>query len=154
LYSARAGSVPAAYDRIVIDEGTGFGAKVARRLREEIVVWLTTVSPAGRPLPMPVWFIWDGAETIRVYSRDGARVRNLAANPNVTLNFDGDGRGGDIVVLSGEATLDRGGVSADRDDTYLEKYRSHIARIGHQPGSFAEQYSVPVSIRLVRVRGH
>ena len=48
------------YDRPVIDEGTEFGARVARHLREDVVVWLTTVTPSGAPLPAPVWFIWDG----------------------------------------------------------------------------------------------
>jgi PPOX class probable F420-dependent enzyme len=91
----------------VIDESTEFGARVARHLREEIVVWMTTVTPSGAPLPMPVWFIWDGAESVLMYSQDGARVRNIEANPRVTLNFGGDGRGGDIVVLSGTATVDR-----------------------------------------------
>src|SRR5918912_657072 len=84
----------------VIDEGTEFGARVARRLREEIMVWLTTVTPAGAPLPRPVGFLWDGGEMVSMYSQPGARVRNISANPKVTLNFDDDGRGGDIVVLS------------------------------------------------------
>ena len=44
----------------VIDEGTRFGARAARHLREETVVWMTTVTPAGSPIPRPVWFIWDG----------------------------------------------------------------------------------------------
>jgi hypothetical protein len=41
----------------VIDAGTEFGARVARRLREEMVVWLTTVTPAGAPLPRPVGYV-------------------------------------------------------------------------------------------------
>ena len=85
----------------MIDESTEFGARVARHLRDEIVVWMTTVTPVGSPLPMPVWFIWDGAGSVLMYSQPGARVRNVEANPRVTLNFSGDGRGGDIVVLSG-----------------------------------------------------
>jgi PPOX class probable F420-dependent enzyme len=78
----------------VIDESTEFGARAARHLREDVVVWLTSVTPAGSPLPRPVWFVWDGAESVVVYSRPGARVRNVEANPRVTLNFAGDGRGG------------------------------------------------------------
>ena len=62
---------------------------------------MTTVSPSGAPLPRPVWFLWDGGETVVMYSQAGLRVRNLAANPRVTLNFRGDEEGGDIVVLSG-----------------------------------------------------
>ena len=73
---------------------------MARHLREDVVVWMTTVTPAGAPLPMPVWFHWDGGEHVVMYSQRGARIRNLEANPRVTLNFAGDGGGGDIVVLS------------------------------------------------------
>jgi PPOX class probable F420-dependent enzyme len=136
----------------VFDEDTASGARVARHLREEIVVWMTTVTPAGEPLPMPVWFVWDGGELVRMHSRRSARVRNLQANPHVSLNFSGDGRGGDIVVLSGSATADPDMPQADADAEYLEKYRDHITRIGMTPETFAERYAVPVRIQLTRVR--
>jgi PPOX class probable F420-dependent enzyme len=138
----------------VIDESTEFGARVARHLRDEIVVWLTTVTPRGSPLPMPVWFVWDGAGSVTMYSRPGARVRNIEANPRVSLNFSGDGRGGDIVVLSGGATIGQGVPPADQNSDYLAKYHEHIARIGMTPETFVERYSVPVRIELERLRGH
>ena len=137
----------------MIDEGTDFGARAARRLREELVVWLTTVTSAGAPLPRPVGFLWDGGEVVSMYSQPGARVRNIAANPRVTLNFDGDGRGGDIVVLSGIAQIDAEAPSADAAPAWLEKYAGHIGQIGMTPASFAARFSVPVRIRLTRVDG-
>jgi PPOX class probable F420-dependent enzyme len=137
----------------VIDESTDRGARAARHLREDIVVWLTSVTPAGAPLPAPVWFLWDGAETVTVHSMPGARTRNLDANPRVSLNFAGNGRGGDIVVLSGRAAVDPGAPGADADEPYLAKYAAHIERIGHTPASFAERYSETVRIRLTRLRG-
>ena len=127
---------------------------MARHLREEVVVWLTTVTPAGAPLPMPVWFHWDGDENVVMYSQPGARTRNIEANPRVTLNFAGDGGGGDIVVLSGSAAVAHDAAPADQDRDYLEKYDAHIARIGMTPKTFAERYRVPVQIKLVRLRGH
>jgi PPOX class probable F420-dependent enzyme len=138
----------------VIDERTELGARAARHLREDVVVWLTTVSPAGAPLPNPVWFLWDGADEVVVYSLDGLRVRHIAANPRVTLNFAGDGRGGDIVVLSGAATIARDAPRSDQTPAYQAKYATHIARIGLTPASFAERYCVPLRIRLTRLRGH
>jgi PPOX class probable F420-dependent enzyme len=138
----------------VVDEGTEFGARVARHLREEIVVWMTTVTPAGGPVPMPVWFLWDGGEAVRVYSRRSPRVRNIQANPHVSLNFAGDGGGGDIVVLSGTATADPAMPAANEDADYVTKYRDHIARIGLTPETFALRYEVPVRIQLTRVRVH
>jgi PPOX class probable F420-dependent enzyme len=138
----------------VIDENTEFGARVPRRLREEIVVWMTTVTPAGSPLPRPVWFLWDGAESVLVYSQPGARVRNIEANPRATLNFDGDGEGGDIVVLSGTAVIDSNAPPADQTPEYLSKYDEHIGRIGMTPATFAQRYSVPVRVRFTRLDGH
>ena len=135
----------------VIDEGTEFGARVARRLREEVIVWLTTVTPAGAPLPRPVGFLWDGAEVVSMYSQPGARVRNIASNPKVTLHFDGDGRGGDIVVLSGIAQVDPDAPAADANPAWLEKYAAQIERFGMTPASYAARFSVPVRIRLTRL---
>ena len=104
----------------MIDLETEFGARVARHLREEIVVWMTTVSPSGAPLPRPVWFLWDG----------------------------------DIVVLSGEAAVDRTLPSADVSPEYLAKYDEHIANLPMTPAMFAATYTEPVRIRLTRLRGH
>lgn len=42
-------------DEPLIDQDTEFGARVLGHLRDEIVVWLTTVTPGGAPLPSPVW---------------------------------------------------------------------------------------------------
>src|SRR3954451_312074 len=110
----------------MIDEGTEFGARVARHLRDEVVVWLTTVSPAGAPLPSPVWFLWDGEDGVTMHSMPGARVRNIEANGRVSLNFAGNSQGGDIVVLSGRAELESHRPPADRDEAYLAKYASAI----------------------------
>jgi PPOX class probable F420-dependent enzyme len=139
---------------VEIDESTEFGARAARRLREEVVVWMTTITPAGAPVPRPVWFIWDGADTVVMYSRPQLRIRNIESNPHVTLNFDGDGGGGDIVVLSATAAVDRDLPAANESPEYLAKYDEHITRIGMTPDSFAEAYSVPVRVRLEKLQGH
>jgi PPOX class probable F420-dependent enzyme len=139
---------------VIVDESTDFGARAAARLREEIVVWLTTISSKSGPLPMPVWFLWDGAETVLMFSQDGARVRNVQADPRVSLSFDGDGRGGDIVVLTGRATVEPDAPPADRVVAYVEKYGEHIARIGLTPEQFGARYSNPIRIELTRLRGH
>ena len=138
----------------MIDESTDLGAQVARHLREDRVAWLTTVTPGGAPLPSPVWFLWDGSDGVLVFSLpDTARTRNLEANPKVSLNFAGDGSGGDIVILSGTATLLSEG-SADRVEAYVNKYGWGFERLGITPEEFGARYSVPIRIRLTKVRGH
>ena len=139
---------------MLIDRDSDFGARAARRLGDEIVIWMTTITPAGAPLPRPVWFLWDGAESVVMYSQPGTRVRNLEANPRVTLNFDGDGGGGDIVVFTGRAAPDPDTPSAADSPDYLAKYHDHIGRIGMTPETFAQRYSVPVRVTLERLSGH
>ena len=46
---------------VLPDPSTEFGARVARRLDEEVVAWLTVVDGAGTPQPAPIWFLWDGS---------------------------------------------------------------------------------------------
>ena len=137
----------------MIDERTEFGARVARHLRDELIVWLTTVTPSGAPLPRPVGFLWDGGENVSVYSRRGARIRNIAHNPNVTLNFRGDANGGDIVVLSGTAEVDESGPRAADDAAWVAKYATEWERAGLTAESFAQRFSVPVRIRIGAIHG-
>jgi PPOX class probable F420-dependent enzyme len=139
----------------MIDLSTDFGARVGAHLRDDVVVWLTTVSATGAPLPTPVWFLWDGAESVRVHSLPNARrVEHIAANPHVSLNFAGDGQGGDIVVLAGRATIDADAPSADRVEPYVSKYATHMQRLGVTPEQFGARYSVALRVELTKVRGH
>jgi PPOX class probable F420-dependent enzyme len=138
-----------------IDETSEFGARAARHLREDTMVWLTTVTPTGAPVPSPVWFVWQEPDTVLMFSQpDSPRIRNLEANPRVALHFDGNGAGGDIVVLSGTATMDPAAAPASDVPAYTEKYGGDIERIGLDPESFSARYSVPVRIALSRLRGH
>ena len=137
-----------------IDASTDFGARVERRLREDWIGWLTTVATDQTPQPSPIWFLWDG-ETILVYSRpDTPKLRNIARNPRVALNLDGDGKGGDIVILTGAARVDRDAPGAADHTEYLEKYRQGIKRIGMTPEQFAGSYSVPIRMTPTKLRGH
>jgi PPOX class probable F420-dependent enzyme len=138
----------------VIDQSTEFGIRAARHLREESVVWMTTTSRSGAPLPSPVWFLWDQDEAVLIYSKMSARIRNLAANHHVSLNFAGDGNGGDIVILSGTAVEVPTAPTADHNQAYLAKYRDRILGNGWTPESFAEDYRVPVRVTLTGIRGH
>jgi PPOX class probable F420-dependent enzyme len=138
----------------MIDESTELGALVARHLRGDRVAWLTTVTPGGAPVPSPVWFWWDGNDSVYVFSlADTARTRNIEANPKVSLNFEGDGAGGDIVILSGRATLEAG-PAAHEIAPYVKKYSWGFERLRVTPEQFARRYSVPIRIRLTKVRGH
>ena len=138
----------------MIDESTDFGQRVAGHLTDDEVVWLTTVTAGGQPVPNPVWFWWDGAETIRIYTLPGSlRVRTLSANPKVSLNFRGTETGGDVVVLNGVASVLGEVEPAHEHVAYVEKYQRGLDSLELTPEQFAQQYSAAVDIRITKVRG-
>lgn len=137
-----------------IDTSKEFGARAARRLREELIYWLVTTGPDGTPQPSPVWALWD-AETLLIYSQaDTPKLRNVAARPKVAVHLDGDGRGGDIVTVTGDARIDPDAPPADRVEAYVTKYRDGMRRIGMTPESFARAYPVALRITPRTLRGH
>jgi PPOX class probable F420-dependent enzyme len=141
---------------MLIDTKTPFGARAERRLREEPLIWLISVRSDGTPQPSPVWFYWDGKNFL-IYSRPNTpKLRNIARNPKVALHLDGDGRGGDIIVVTGEAKILENAALASEVPEYLEKYEKggYFARIRASPASFAKSYSVAVQVTPRNLRGH
>jgi len=138
----------------MLDAKSEFGQRAARRLREDVLAWLTTVDRRGTPQPIPVWFLWDGGTSILVYSRPNtAKLRSIEGSPRVSLHLDGNGHGGDIVVCVGEARVPDD-PPADEIPDYVEKYALLIERNRWTPESFAADYSVPLRITISRIRGH
>jgi PPOX class probable F420-dependent enzyme len=136
-----------------IDTSSEFGTRVVRRLNDEQIGWLTTMAPDGTPQPSPIWFLWDG-ETALIYSQPRTpKLRHIAASPRVSLHLDGNGRGGDIVILTGEARIDEATPPANQHPAYVAKYADGIQRIGHTPESFAQAYSVPIRVTPSKLRG-
>jgi PPOX class probable F420-dependent enzyme len=130
-----------------------FGRRAERRLREEQVIWLVTVGRDGVPQPSPVWFLWDGA-TLLIFSRPRTpKLRNIAANPRVALHFDSDGRGGNVVVLTGTAEVLGERPPAAQLTQYEDKYRAAIRRIGLTPEQMLREYSVPLRVTPTKLRG-
>ena len=135
----------------MIDLTSKLGVRAGKRLREEHILWLTTVASDGTPQPNPVWFYWDG-KTIHVRSQPNShKLGNIIRNPKVSVNFQADQEGGDVVVLTGEATIDRNPPKLD--PAYIEKYRETIPKIGHTPESLAASYSVLIRITPNKLRG-
>src|SRR5699024_6488252 len=111
---------------VLPDPSTEFGARVAKRLQESVVAWLTVVDGAGVPQPAPVWFLWAGDNAL-IYSDHGARrLAHLRAHPRVALHLDGNGDGGDIVVLTGEIHPDEATPAVPDNPAYLAKYGERI----------------------------
>ena len=139
---------------VLPDPSTEFGARVARRLDEEVVAWLTVVDGAGTPQPAPIWFLWDG-ESALIYSLTGAkRLAHLRARPRVALHLNGDGQGSDIVVLTGEIVDAPDAPPTAGNPAYLAKYGERITAGWGSAEGFDAKYSVPLRFTPRRVRGY
>jgi len=122
-------------------------AHVEQRLREEAIIWFTTVRADGCPHTVPVWFLWDG-ETFLIFSQPGnLKMRNVQRNPHITLALDGTKQGGDVVTVEGEAELLSEPSRTMTVPAYGEKYASLIKTMGADPERLVEDYSQPIRIK-------
>ena len=139
----------------MIDLTSDFGRKVKRHLKQESVIWLTTVGPDLTPQPRPVWFVWDGS-TFLIFSRPRtAKVSQIRAQPRVALNFNTDAEQGDIdvIVFTGLAVIEPGASLAHQTPAYLKKYRTGIAGLKMTPAEYGQAYSVAIRVTPTGVRG-
>jgi PPOX class probable F420-dependent enzyme len=131
---------------------TEAGARAEARLREELIIWLTTVRSDGQPQSVPVWFLWHG-ETFLIYSQPGRhKLENIGSNPRVGLHLNSSANGangGDVVRIEGTAEVVQDFPPADE---YAEKYRERITRMGLDPDGFARAYSVALWVEPDRWR--
>ncbi len=137
----------------MIDLNTEFGRRVQRRLREEIIIWLTTVSSDLTPQPRPVWFLWDGQAFLIFSQPNTYKLKHIARVPKVALNFNSDAEGEEVIVLTGEAAIAGEVPPANEVAAYMEKYAASIAALGMSPHEFAESYSVAIRVTPTSLRG-
>jgi PPOX class probable F420-dependent enzyme len=105
--------------------------QVEKHLVNDHIVWLTTVTPTGRPAPRPVWFMWDGTAFIIYSLPGGAKLKHIAANDQVSLHFNCTPDGGDVVVLSGRAEVLQGASPPSEVPGLLDKYLDQIQAMGY-----------------------
>lgn len=133
--------------------GSDFGRRVRRRLEEEVVIWYTSVGRDGTPQPNPVWFL-PAEGGILVYNRpDAARVRHARTGGPVALHFDGNGKGGDIVVFTGRAEIDESAPPPHENAAYRAKYHDRMERVSGSLDAFSASYPVAILVRPGRTRG-
>lgn len=136
----------------MIDTSTEFGARVARRLREEPIVWLTTVRRDGTPQPSPVWFLWDG-ETFLIYSQPNTpKLRNIAHGAKVALHLNGDRHGNDVVIFTGEARIVNDAPPVAAVPAFATKYGEDL-KPGGAAENMARDYTVAIRVAPTGLRG-
>jgi PPOX class probable F420-dependent enzyme len=125
---------------------------IRARLEDETIIWLTTVNGKGQPQSSPVWFL-STPDHVVVYSLpDTPRVRNIRANPRVSLNLNSTPNGDELVIIEGRAQIIEGAPTAGQDDEYMAKYDEGIIREGMTAESFSRDYPVRIHVRPTRLR--
>lgn len=127
-------------------------ARALARLETDVAIWLTTVTESGQPQSTPVWFRWDGATFLIFSQPDVPKVRNIAANPRVSLHLVGEPDAEEGLTVEGTAAVDPDAPRADAIDAYVAKYGELMAGYGWTPESMAADYSVAVRVTPTRFR--
>jgi PPOX class probable F420-dependent enzyme len=138
----------------MIDLTSKLGRKANRHLKQEYVVWLTTVGADLTPQPRPVWFIWEDTSFL-IFSQPHARkVQHIAARPRVALQFNTDETGDkDVIVFVGTAAIDPTVPPAHKVRAYFRKYRTGIEGLRMTPEQFSREYSVAIRVTPTALRG-
>jgi PPOX class probable F420-dependent enzyme len=130
----------------MLDVTTEWGRHAERRLRSDIIAWLTTVGSDGRPYTVPVWFLWDGGTILLFSQPHKQKIRNLRKNPRVTLALDDSKQGDDVVIVEGTAELIEDPNMSVIIPAYVEKYGAIIKSMGWTPASMAADYSQGIRV--------
>lgn len=138
----------------MIDLTSTFGQAVKEHLKNQYVIWLTTVDSNLTPQPRPVWFIWEH-DSVLIFSQPKAhKVAHIKKNPKVALHFNTDETGDKhVIVFTGEASIDANCPPAYQVDAYFEKYKQGISDLDMTPEGFSNEYSVALRIQPTEIRG-
>jgi len=120
-------------------------AHIDHRLRNNVMIWLSTVRVDGRPHIAAVWFLWDGNH-ILIFSQDNQKVRNLRQNPRVALAVDDTRGGDDVITIEGMAELVDDLAIKPTLPAYVEKYADHLQAMGLTAEQMSKSYSHAIRI--------
>ncbi len=121
-------------------------AHAAERLRDDPMIWLSSVRPDGRPHIVPVWFLWDGTAVVIFSKPDNQKIRNLRQNANVVLALDDTHTGADVVMIEGQAELVSDASVTAATPAFAAKYADRIARLFGDPQGMVASYSQAIRV--------
>jgi hypothetical protein len=82
------------------EEGMLDWSYVHEMMETNLVYWVCSVRPNGRPHASPIWGVWVEERFFFEGSPETRRGRNLAENPAVSVHTE---RGDEVVIIEGEA---------------------------------------------------
>jgi len=136
------------------DKKAKLESKAKKFIKQEYVIWLTTVGSNLAPQPRPVWFIWD-QDSFLIFSQPHAhKLKHINEHPNVSLHFNADRTADeDVIVFSGTAKIDMNVPPAHKVPAYLKKYKASIQALEATPEQFSQEYSVAIRVTPTSLRG-
>jgi PPOX class probable F420-dependent enzyme len=123
-------------------------------LREDPVVWLSSVQRDGRPHLVPVWFHWDGEQIVAFSKPHARKVDNLRDQPYVMLAVGTPGLDFEVELIEATAELPDQPAADLMPEGFGAKYRELLRRAGLTVQRFAEVYSQPIVLRPTRFLGY
>jgi PPOX class probable F420-dependent enzyme len=121
-------------------------------LETDIVAWLTTVAPDGRPQSSVISFLHEAGSILFYSQPDTPKLRNIAHSPLVSFALQSDPYGDHYLIIEGTAVIDSTVVPSDRHPEYHAKYLEPHAHWGMDVADVARDFSVPIRIIPRRVR--
>ena len=118
------------------------------------VAWLVTVASDGRPVPTPVWFLWDNGSFIIFSKPNQAKLKNIARSGRVSLNLEATEDEEQITIFTGHAEImDRASVAPEIFDRYAQKYEQGMINIKLPRAEYERTYTVPIRMTPEILRG-
>ena len=134
----------------MIDLSAEKGAHIDDRLRTDLILWLGTVRPDGRPHLVPIWFLWEGSTILLFSIPKNQKIYNLRQNNRVIVALDDTYEGDDVVTLEGTAELLNDPAVTPLMPAYVAKYAGELAEIDSDAEKMAAEYSQAIRITPTR----
>jgi len=121
-------------------------------LESDVVAWLTTVAPDGRPQSSVISFLHEPGSILFYSQPDTPKLRNIAHSPLVSFALQTDPYGDHYLIVEGTAVIDSEVAPSDRHPRYHAKYLEPHAHWEMDVAQVALDFSVPIRIIPRRVR--
>ncbi len=137
----------------MLDPENAKDAHIIERLNTELIAWLSTVRPDGRPHLVPVWFLWHEGSILIFSQPNNQKVRNLRASPNVMIGLETINHGEDVVIIEGRAELLNGADAPTPTlPAYAQKYDRLLKGMNSSAEEMAGAYSQAIKVTPERFR--
>lgn len=138
--------------QVTLDTNTARHAVIEARLKQDIVIWLCSVRPDGRPHAALVWFLWDDNSVLVFSKPNQQKLRNIESNPKVLLVIDDSKGGEEPITIDGTAEILNDSSLSTTLPRYAEKYARNLEEMGWTDESMSKEYTVAVRITPTRFR--